>query len=138
MKPNAVALAKLKERRVTLMRQRLLQISALIADTERLASSLDREIAGEEQRTRMSDPTHVAYSAYATAARARRHNLLLSISALSKERDNLAADLDALRSDVAAVHEHARDTNNQDGSSHDWQSMHNRPHHDLQNLTSIS
>ena len=45
---------------------------------ERLAAGLDSEIRAEEERTRVSDPSHVAYSMFAKAARARRDNLLRS------------------------------------------------------------
>jgi hypothetical protein len=47
-------------------------------DFERLAAGLDSEIRAEEERTRVSDQTHVAYSMFAKAARARRENLLRS------------------------------------------------------------
>ena len=47
-------------------------------DFERLAAGLESEIRAEEERTRVSDPSHVAYSMLAKAARARRDNLLRS------------------------------------------------------------
>jgi hypothetical protein len=58
--------------------QNLRIASQNIEDFERLAARLDSEIRAEEERTRISDPAHVAYSMFAKAARARRDNLLRS------------------------------------------------------------
>jgi flagellar FliJ protein len=62
-----------------LQREQNLRIAAqLQQEFERLAEGLDSEIRAEEERTRVSDPSHVAYSMFAKAARARRENLLRS------------------------------------------------------------
>ena len=62
-----------------LQRDQNLRIAAqLQQDFGRLAEGLDSEIRAEEERTRVSDPSHVAYSMFAKAARARRENLLRS------------------------------------------------------------
>jgi hypothetical protein len=62
-----------------LQRDQNLRIAAqLQQDFGRLAEGLDSEIRAEEERTRVSDPSHVAYSMFAKAARARRDNLLRS------------------------------------------------------------
>jgi flagellar export protein FliJ len=52
-----------------------------------MASDLEREIAAEQERAGIHDPTHFAYPTYAKAAIARRENLKRSI-------DELAAQLE--------------------------------------------
>jgi hypothetical protein len=75
MKTSAKATASVDE----FQRDQNRQIATrLQQDFERLAAGLDSEIRAEEERTRISDPTRVAYSMFATAARARRDNLLRS------------------------------------------------------------
>jgi hypothetical protein len=75
MKTSAKATASVDE----FQRDQNRQIAThLQQDFERLAEGLDSEIRAEEECTRISDPTHVAYSTFATAARARRDNLLRS------------------------------------------------------------
>jgi hypothetical protein len=62
-----------------LQRDQNLRIAThLQQEFERVAAGLDSEIRAEEERTRVSDPSHVAYSMFAKAARARRDNLLRS------------------------------------------------------------
>jgi flagellar FliJ protein len=62
-----------KERRVILLR-------TMIRDFENMIVVLDGQIASEEDRTRVKDPGHHAYSTLAMAAAKRRQNLLTSLS----------------------------------------------------------
>jgi hypothetical protein len=62
-----------KERRVILLQ-------AMIRDFDNMIVSLDKQIATEEDRTRVKDPAHPAYSTLALAAAKRRQNLLMSLS----------------------------------------------------------
>jgi hypothetical protein len=62
--------------------RRAVSIEAMIADMERTANQLDREIEAEQIRTGISDPAHFAYSMFAKAAAARRDNLRRSVSSL--------------------------------------------------------
>jgi flagellar protein FliJ len=50
-------------------------LQATIHDFERIVLDLSEQIDTEEQRTRMADPAHFAYSTLAKAARMRRSNL---------------------------------------------------------------
>ena len=68
-------LIRLKRFQVDERRRRVAQIEFMIADFTRMAVDLDREIATEEQRSGISDPSHFAYPTYARAALARRDNL---------------------------------------------------------------
>jgi flagellar protein FliJ len=62
-----------KERRVVLLR-------TMIRDFENIIVDLDGQIATEEDRTKIKDPAHPAYSTLALAAAKRRQNLLMSLS----------------------------------------------------------
>jgi hypothetical protein len=63
-------------------RRRATQVEAMIADMDRVASELEREIAAEQVRSGIHDPAHFAYPTYAKAAMARRDNLRRSIATL--------------------------------------------------------
>jgi len=74
MKSNE-ALIRLKTFQVDDKRRKVLQIEAMIAEFERMANDLDREIRVEQDRSGIHDPAHYAYPTYAKAAIARRDNL---------------------------------------------------------------
>ena len=60
-----------KETKVALLR-------TMINDFDSIIAQLDEQIAAEEDRTKIKDPRHPAYSMFATAAAKRRQNLLIS------------------------------------------------------------
>ena len=91
-------LIRLKRFQAEEKRRRVLQIEAMIADFDRMAGDLDREIVGEEKRAGISDPSHFAYPTYARAAKTRRDNLLQS-----------AEDLKAQLADARTAHALAMD-----------------------------
>jgi hypothetical protein len=74
-------------------RQRLVVMERTIADFDRIAADLDREILIEQERARNYDPAHFAYPTYAKAAILRRDNLRRSADEL---RAQLAKGNDAL------------------------------------------
>lgn len=82
-------------------RRRLAQIDAMIAEFERMAGDLDRDIHGEEQRSGISDPKHFAYSPLANAARGRRDNLHRSVAELKVQREDARAALADAEADLA-------------------------------------
>jgi flagellar FliJ protein len=84
-------LIRLKRFQLNEKRRKVAQIEAMIADFQRMASDLEREIVAEQERAGIHDPTHFAYPTYAKAAIARRENLRRSI-------DELAAQLDEAKS----------------------------------------
>ena len=57
-------------------------LEAMIRDFTSTAAGLAREIVAEEERTRIKDPNHVAYSTLATALAMRRGKLLMSAAAV--------------------------------------------------------
>lgn len=96
-------LIRLKRFQVEEKRRRVAQIEAMIAEFSRMASDLDREIASEEQRSGVADPSHFAYSTYARAARTRRDNLHQSAGELRGQLDEARARFDEANEELAKV-----------------------------------
>ncbi|MCA0407594.1 MAG: flagellar export protein FliJ [Proteobacteria bacterium] len=86
-------LIRLKRFHVDEKRRRVSQIEMMIAEFNRMASELDREIENEERRAGISDTAHFAYPTYAKAARTRRDNLLHSASELNEQLEEAKAQL---------------------------------------------
>jgi len=75
-------LIRLKKFQVDEKRRRVGQIEAMIAEFERMAADLEREIKAEQDRAGIHDPAHFAYPTYAKAAINRRENLKRSADEL--------------------------------------------------------
>lgn len=88
------ALLRLKTFQVEDKRRKVVQIEGMIAEFERMAGDLDREIRVEQDRSGIHDPSHYAYPTYAKAALARRDNLRHSADEL---RAQLVDAKDALQ-----------------------------------------
>ena len=86
-------LIRLKKFRVEEKRRKVAQIEAMIAEFERMAGDLDREIAAEQERSGIHDPVHFAYPTYAKAAMTRRDNLRRSAQELRTQLDDAKATL---------------------------------------------
>jgi flagellar protein FliJ len=86
-------LIRLKKFRVEEKRRKVAQIEAMIAEFERMAGDLDREIAAEQERSGIHDPGHFAYPTYANAAMTRRDNLRRSAQELRTQLDDAKATL---------------------------------------------
>jgi hypothetical protein len=69
-----------KKRRVTLL-------GTMIRDFDNMVANLDWQIAAEEDRTRIKDTGHPAYSTFAKAAANRRQNLLTSVAHMKSMLD---------------------------------------------------
>jgi flagellar protein FliJ len=78
-------LIRLRKFQVDEKRRRVAQIEGMVADFDRMASDLDREIATEQERAGIHDPTHFAYPTYAKAAMGRRDNLKRSADELKTQ-----------------------------------------------------
>ena len=61
-------LIRLKKFQVDEKRRKVAQIEAMIAEFDRIAAELDREIKTEQDRAGIHDPAHFAYPTYAKAA----------------------------------------------------------------------
>lgn len=86
-------LIRLKRFQLNEKRRKVAQIEAMIADFQRMASDLEREIVAEQERAGIHDPAHFAYPTYAKAAIARRENLRRSIDELAAQLDEAKAAL---------------------------------------------
>src|ERR1700692_3142258 len=86
-------LIRLKKFQVDEKRRKVAQIEAMIAEFDRIATELDREIKTEQERAGIHDPAHFAYPTYAKAAIGRRENLKRSASELKVQMDDAKAAL---------------------------------------------
>jgi flagellar FliJ protein len=86
-------LIRLKKFQVDEKRRKVAQIEAMIAEFDRIAAELDREIKIEQDRAGIHDPAHFAYPTYAKAAIARRQNLKRSADELKAQLDDAKAML---------------------------------------------
>ena len=81
-------LIRLRKFQVDEKRRKVAQIETMIAEFERMATDLDREIKVEQDRAGIHDPGHFAYPTYAKAAMARRENLVRSAEDLKTQLDD--------------------------------------------------
>jgi flagellar FliJ protein len=96
-------LIRLKKFQLDEKRRKVAQIEAMIADFQRMASDLDREIVAEQERAGINDPTHFAYPTYAKAAIARRENLRRSADELAIQLDEAKVTLQESFEDLKKV-----------------------------------
>src|SRR5215467_9763104 len=75
-------LIRLKKFQVDEKRCQFAQIETMIAEFDRMAGDLEREIRVEQDRAGIHDPAHFAYPTYAKAAIARREHLRRSADEL--------------------------------------------------------
>ena len=87
-------LIRLKRFQVDEKRRRVAQIELMIAEFERIAAELEREIKSEQDRAGIHDPSHFAYPTYAKAAMQRRENLKHSAADLKRQLEEAKAALD--------------------------------------------
>jgi flagellar FliJ protein len=87
-------LIRLKKFQVDEKRRKVAQIETMIAEFERMAADLDREIRVEQDRAGIHDPGHFAYPTYAKAAIARRENLKRSADELRTQLEDAKLMLD--------------------------------------------
>jgi len=84
-------LLRLKKFQVDEKQRRIAQIEAMIAEFERIAGELEREIKSEQDRVGIHDPAHFAYPTYAKAAMQRRENLRRSAGELKLQLEGAKA-----------------------------------------------
>ena len=86
-------LIRLKKFQVDERRRKVAQIEGMIAEFERMAGDLDREIKSEQDRAGIHDPGHFAYPTYAKAAMQRRENLQRSADDLKLQLETATGAL---------------------------------------------
>jgi len=86
--------------------RKVVAMETMIAEFERRANDLMRQIAEEEERTGIKSCDHCAYSTFAKAARLRRDNLLksaedlkIALYATRREYENAAAEFGRLNAE---------------------------------------
>jgi flagellar protein FliJ len=96
-------LVRLKKFQVDEKRRKVAQIETMIAEFDRMAGDLDREIRIEQDRAGIHDPAHFAYPTYAKAAIARRENLKRSIDELRIQLEDAKSALGEAFDDLKKV-----------------------------------
>jgi flagellar export protein FliJ len=96
-------LVRLKKFLVDERRRKVAQIETMIAEFDRMAGDLEREIRLEQDRAGIHDPAHFAYPTYAKAAIARRENLKRSIDELRIQLDDAKSALGEAFDDLKKV-----------------------------------
>src|SRR3984957_14786981 len=82
------SLIRLRKFQVDEKRRKVAQIEAMIAEFDRMAADLEREIKDEQDRAGIHDPAHFAYPTYAKAAINRRENLKRSADELRTQLED--------------------------------------------------
>ena len=96
-------LIRLKKFQVDEKRRKVAQIEGMIAEFDRMAAELEREIKSEQERTGIHDPAHFAYPTYAKAATQRRENLKHSADELKVQLDDAKGALGEAFDDLKKV-----------------------------------
>src|ERR1700726_5352589 len=96
-------LIRLKRFQVDEKRRKVAQIEGMIAEFERMATDLDREIRVEQDRAGIHDPAHFAYPTYAKAAMQRRENLKRSADDLKVQLESATGALAEAFEDMKKV-----------------------------------
>jgi flagellar FliJ protein len=86
-------LVHLSKLQVDAKQRKVSQIEGAIAEFERIAGELEREIKSEQSRSGIHDPAHFAYPTYAKAAMERRENLKRSAEELKVQLEDAKATL---------------------------------------------
>src|SRR3954451_11007238 len=86
-------LIRLKKFQVDEKRRKVAQIEGMIAEFDRMAADLEREIRLGQDRAGIHDPTHSAYPTYAKAPIQRRENLKRSGDELRTQLEDAKAVL---------------------------------------------
>lgn len=95
------SLVRLKEFQVKEKRRQLSQLQMMMSEFERMSKELESQIAIEEKKSGISDPSHFAYPTFAKAARQRADNLLVSIRELKVQQDAAELALEEVEAEFA-------------------------------------
>lgn len=93
------SLVRLKEFQVKEKRRQLNQLQTMMSEFERMTRELESQIAFEEKKSGISDPSHFAYPTFAKAARARADNLQVSIRELKVQQDAAELSLEEVQAE---------------------------------------
>jgi flagellar FliJ protein len=100
MEHSKASVLRKKQFEASEKKARVALLETMIRDFDSTIAKLEAQIAAEEDRTRIKDPGHPAYSSFAHAAATRRRNLLVSavhtrsmLDVAKREFDEVAAQL---------------------------------------------
>jgi flagellar protein FliJ len=93
---DASQLFRRKQFEASEKKRRVVLFSNMVSDFDKMIVDLDRQIAAEEERTKIKDTGHPAYSTFATAAAKRRQNLLSSVAHMKSMLDVARRELHEL------------------------------------------
>ncbi len=94
---------RLKQFQVQEKARHVAQIGTMSGEFTRMAEDLDKQIAYEEKKAGIDDPTHFAYPTFAKAARLRRENLQTSIQDLDAQQGAAREALEEAEAELAKV-----------------------------------
>jgi len=97
------SLIRLKKFHVDERRRKVAQIEGMVAEFDRMAADLEREIRVEQDRAGIHDPGHYAYPTYAKAAMQRRENLKRSADELRAQLEDAKGALHEAFDDLKKV-----------------------------------
>ena len=84
----------LRRKQFEVSEARVALLGTIIRDFDSMIAQLEGQIAAEEDRTRIKDPGHPAYSTFAKVATKRRQNLLSSVAHTRSMLDVAKRELD--------------------------------------------
>ena len=93
-------LRRRKQFEVSEKETRVALLGTMIRDFDNTISDLGGQIAAEEDRTKIKDASHPAYSTFAMAAAKRRQNLLISVAHTKSMLDVAKRELDEVRAQL--------------------------------------
>jgi flagellar protein FliJ len=97
MEQSKVSALRRKQLEASEKESKVALLGTMIRDFDIMIAQLEGQIAAEEDRTRIKDPGHPAYSTFAKAATKRRQNLLTSV-AHTRSMLDVANALEPIRS----------------------------------------
>lgn len=95
---------------VTEKARKVASLEIIIIDLEYMAAELARQILIEEERTRVNNPGHVAYSTLATSMTQRRTKILDSVADLSAKLNMARRELEDAKADFTPPSQPTRAT----------------------------
>ena len=95
------SLVRLKEFQVKDKRRQLAQLQLMMSEFERMSKELESQIAIEEKKSGITDPSHFAYPTFAKAARQRADNLQVSVRELKIQQDAAELALEEVKAEYA-------------------------------------
>ena len=103
-------LVRRKQFEVSGVEAKVALLETMIRDFDLVIADLEGQIAAEEDRTKIKDTSHPAYSMFATTAAKRRQNLLISVAHTKSMLDIAKREFDQV---TAQLHDLEQIHNNQ-------------------------